>query len=69
LELGQMTENVIAGKIFLALNDKEQSVVAGVFKANMGQVVDVTTQAPGAPVQTPTQRNPEYEKRYGIRRN
>jgi len=34
LELGDITDGVISGKIFLALPDPEQSVVAGVFKAN-----------------------------------
>lgn len=33
LEFGQMTEGVITGKIFIALPDAEESVVAGVFKA------------------------------------
>jgi hypothetical protein len=34
LELGDITDGVISGKIFLAVPDPEQSVVAGVFKAN-----------------------------------
>ncbi len=34
LELGQITDGMISGKIFLAVPDTEQSVVAGVFKAN-----------------------------------
>jgi hypothetical protein len=36
LEFGQMTDGVISGKIFLALPDEEQSVVAGVFSADTG---------------------------------
>jgi hypothetical protein len=43
--------------------------VAGLFKANMGQTVDVTTQTPDAtPAQTPSSRmNADMQKRYGIR--
>jgi DNA-directed RNA polymerase subunit RPC12/RpoP len=36
LELGEVQANMITGKIFLALPDPEQSVVAGVFKAATG---------------------------------
>ena len=36
LELGGVEANMITGKIFLALPDPEQSVVAGVFKAATG---------------------------------
>jgi len=36
LELGAVEANMITGKIFLALPDPEQSVVAGVFKAATG---------------------------------
>jgi hypothetical protein len=35
LELGQVADNVVPGKIFLALPDPEQTVVAGVFKATV----------------------------------
>ena len=37
LELGTVEGNTITGKIFLALPDTEQSVVAGIFKATTGQ--------------------------------
>ena len=65
LELGQMTEsNTISGKIYAALPDKEQSVVAGVFHATTA-----TATASGIapqPVQTPAvQMSPEYQRRYG----
>jgi hypothetical protein len=43
LELGQIDNGVIPGKIFLALPDTEQSVVAGVFKADTS-----LADAPGA---------------------
>ncbi|PYJ01286.1 MAG: hypothetical protein DME25_18430, partial [Verrucomicrobia bacterium] len=38
LELGQLSEGMLGGKIFLALPDQEQSVAAGVFKAATTQV-------------------------------
>jgi len=47
LELGEMETNLITGKIFLALPDPEQSVVAGVFKA-------VTVLAPATAAGAPT---------------
>ena len=64
LELGQVTEsNTISGKIYAALPDKEQSVIAGVF--------NTTTATAGAaavasqPIQTPAvQMSPEYQRRY-----
>jgi hypothetical protein len=69
LELGKQTDNGIEGKIFVALPDQEQSVVAGVFKATIGQTVDVTQAPVDTPVQAPRSRmSPEMEKRYGTRR-
>ncbi len=73
LELGPMADNVVPGKIFLALPDDEKSVVAGVFRAT-NNVPDVTAQAtPYAapnPTATPTSPNANdaYQRRYGIRR-
>jgi hypothetical protein len=71
LELGQITSNMISGKIFLALPDTEQSVVAGEFKA-------MTALVPGAPAggATPVAAaaaparaaDPAFEKRYGKKR-
>jgi hypothetical protein len=72
LELGQVTSNLISGKIFLALPDTEQSVVAGQFKA-------LTTLAPAAPsgeqppvvAPGPAPPSPErsaFDKRYGTKR-
>ncbi len=70
LELGPMGDGMIPGKIFLALPDAEQSVVAGAFKAAIGLtaassqpvVNPVPTAAP-----TPAQ-DAAFEKRYGIKR-
>jgi hypothetical protein len=71
LEFGALTEsNTIPGKIYAALPDPEQTVVAGAFNA--------TTTLAGGPVagtppvavpdaQTEVQKA-EFEKRYGIRR-
>ncbi len=76
LELGQMTtDNVVPGKIFLALPDDEKSVVAGIFRAT-NNVPDVTAQAtqPNAspyaqpnPALTPS-ANDAMQRRYGTRR-
>jgi hypothetical protein len=70
LELGPVNEGQITGKIFVALPDPEQTVVAGIFTA--------ATSAPGtgapalasptAPTAVPPKSNPEFEARYGIRR-
>jgi hypothetical protein len=72
LELGDMTGTNISGKIFLALPDTEQSVVAGEFKA-AAFLPTVTASAPTmqqAPV--PTAADPAarsaFESRYGKRR-
>ena len=71
LELGQAADGTIPGKIFLALPDAEQSVVAGMFK------VVVTSNEPTAqPVadQSPTAAVPSggdkaaFDKRYGIKK-
>ena len=75
LELGQITNGAIPGKIFLAVPpDTEQSVVAGVFKANTsladasGAVVASpgVTPAPGAaPARPPPADRAAFDKRYG----
>jgi hypothetical protein len=75
LELGQMAENAITGKIFVSLPDAEHSVIAGVFKANL-PVIDPNAQPQAAPVMaTPTAQDPAraaaqeaYDRRYGIKR-
>lgn len=71
LELGEMTDGEISGKIFLALPDPEKSVVAGLFKA----VTTSASASPGvtgapvvAPGIAPPPSNPEFEARYGIKR-
>jgi len=68
LELGQMTEsNTISGKIYAALPDKEQSVIAGVFHTTPAGAV--TPGATAQPVPTPqVEMSPEMQKRYGTRR-
>jgi hypothetical protein len=53
LDLGQVADNSIPGKIFLALPDPEQSVVAGVFKATVA-VIDPNAQLQQPMVATPT---------------
>ena len=54
LELGQITNGVIPGKIFLAVPpDTEQSVVAGVFKANTS-LADASGAAVANPAVAPT---------------
>jgi hypothetical protein len=70
LELGQVTSNLISGKIFLALPDTEQSVVAGQFKA----LTTLASAAPGgapppgvAPNAPPSPEASAFERRYGKR--
>jgi hypothetical protein len=77
LELGQMADNTVPGKIFIGLPDAEHSVVAGVFKAAL-PVLDPNAQpqpaAVAAPV-TPAPMDPAraaaqqaFDQRYGIKR-
>jgi hypothetical protein len=72
LEFGQLTNNMIGGKIFVALPDTEQSVVAGVFNATANLTVPTAT--PGTPVASPMV-NPgtvidkaAMDRRYGTKR-
>jgi hypothetical protein len=73
LELGQMNGSTLPGKIFLALNDGQQTVAAGKFEAT------VSTPSPAPPGATPPPPNPTgkpirppnaartpTEQRYGI---
>jgi hypothetical protein len=71
LELGQATSNIISGKIFIALPDTEQSVVAGHFKA--AAALPSASSAGGQnpvppPAPAPPPDNPNSEKRYGKKR-
>lgn len=70
LELGPINEGEISGKIFVALPDPEQTVVAGLFTA--AATAPVAGAPPVAnPTPTPTappRSNPEFDARYGIRR-
>jgi hypothetical protein len=75
LELGQIADGAIPGKIYLALPDPEQSVVAGVFKATM---TAGSTNLATAPVASPTPaaatpaasagEKAAFDKRYGIKK-
>ena len=78
LDLGQITNGVIPGKIFLAVPpETEQSVVAGVFKANTsladasGATVAGPVVAPNpgaAPNAPPPAERAPLDKRYGVKR-
>jgi hypothetical protein len=75
LELGQMTSNTIPGKIFLALPDPEQSVVAGQFNAVAALASATAAGAPSPvtapaapPAAPPAAENPAFQKRYGKKR-
>ena len=77
LELGEITNGVLPGKIFVALPDTEQSVVAGVFQASttLADASGAAAASPGiapSPVAAPTGpargRNPAYDSRYGRKR-
>lgn len=66
LELGQITNGVIPGKIFLAVPpDTEQSVVAGLFKANtsLANAPGAAAASPVAPPRAPP--SAAFQKRYG----
>jgi DNA-directed RNA polymerase subunit RPC12/RpoP len=78
LQLGDITNGIIRGKIFLAVPpETEQSVVAGVFKATT-TVADASGATAVTPVTPPTQPtappapNPAersaFDKRYGVKR-
>jgi len=78
LELGQLADGVLPGKIFLALPDADQSVVAGNFKATLttNVVVDAAAQAAQAaqvqpvPMATPSgASDAAWQARYGTRRS
>jgi type II secretory pathway pseudopilin PulG len=74
LELGGITNGVISGRIFLAVPpESEQSVVAGVFKAeaSLGDAAGATAVNPVAPPGTapaPAAEPANFEQRYGIKR-
>src|SRR5579859_5914969 len=73
LELGQAADGVVPGKIFLALPDPEQSVVAGNFNASIitNVPVDVSVQAApvmAAPTPASTAADAAWQARYGVRR-
>jgi hypothetical protein len=74
LELGQLADGVVPGKIFLALPDPDQSVVAGNFRANVNTnapvAVETTVQA--APVMNSASQSAAdaaWQARYGVRRS
>lgn len=72
LELGAVTNGAVAGKIFLALPDTEQTVVAGGFNANIivpdPSVQATPTVAPTVPGGMDAASRAMYEQRYGIKR-
>ena len=70
LEFGEMDTNLITGKIFLALPDPEQSVVAGVFKATTAPAPATGAVGTATPVETPAAGPPPpqraaFDQRYG----
>lgn len=71
LEFGVLTEsNTLPGKIYAALPDPEQTVVAGVFNATTtlaGGPAAGTPQPPMLDAQSAAQKA-EFDKRYGIQR-
>ena len=74
LELGQTNDSGMPGKIFLALPDPEQSIVAGIFKIQAA-TNDTTAQTVAQPAmnQAPAAAAPSpsraaMDKRYGIKR-
>ncbi len=70
LELGKISDGEVTGKIFVALPDPEQTVVAGIFTAT-ASVPDSGTAAAANPAAAPTQprpTDPAFEARYGVKR-
>ena len=69
LEFGQLTEsNTISGKIYAALPDKEQTVVAGIFNANSTLGASGTATPPPVAPTPQADMSPEFQRRYGIQR-
>jgi hypothetical protein len=71
LDFGDAVSNTISGKIFLALPDTEQTVVAGQFKAftAMPAAPSATMAAqPAAPPPRPMAARPADDSRYGKKR-
>jgi hypothetical protein len=77
LELGQITGNTLAGKIFLALNDGQQTVAAGKFEATVSAPSPTPVMATPPPTQTgkipppnvarpPNAARTPVEQRYGV---
>jgi hypothetical protein len=73
LELGQQADGAVPGKIFLALPDADQSVVAGTFKAVINTNVptmDATAQVAQPMTPMPARSyDATFDARYGIRRS
>jgi hypothetical protein len=72
LELGTAADGAVPGKIFLALPDADQSVVAGNFKAviNTNAATEAVSTVQVAPQMTPaaTSADAAWQARYGTRR-
>jgi len=73
LELAQMTNNAIPGKIYLALPDAEQSVVAGMFKITspafeFDMPTTPTATPVAAPKTAPTAADRAFQQRYGVQK-
>jgi DNA-directed RNA polymerase subunit RPC12/RpoP len=72
LELGPATNNAIAGKIYLALPDPEETVIAGGFNAVTVAIDTATASAVATPVAAPdpasTASREAFDKRYGIKK-
>lgn len=70
LELGTLTNGIVSGKIYLALPDTEQSVIAGMFMATVPTVDMTMMQVAPTPNAVPTAGNAAaaeaLRKRYGM---
>jgi len=70
LELGKISDGEVTGKIFVALPDPEQTIVAGIFTAAT-TLPDSGTPAAANPAAAPNQPrppDPAFEARYGVKR-
>jgi DNA-directed RNA polymerase subunit RPC12/RpoP len=77
LEFGEVTNGIIPGKVFVALPDTEQTVIAGQFKAST-TLADASGAAAPPPTVTPNPTAPPpgpspadrsaFDRRYGVKR-
>jgi len=66
LELGEVNGDQVSGKIYLALPDETESVIAGTFVATIGQTAVSQAATPTAAPTGGQQMSEEMRRRYGL---